>query len=68
MPPGHVYRAAAATGLGAVLLKRNRPREAEPYLREAVLQWERNAAPDSVRLAEARDLLIQAAGRRQEQR
>lgn len=64
LPPGHGYRAAAAIGLGAVLIDADRPREAEPYLREGVAQWEQNPSPDSTRIAEARALLIRVAGNR----
>lgn len=64
LPSGHSYHAAAATGLGSVLLDAGRPREAEPYLREGVTEWERNSAPDSTGIAEARALLIRVAGNR----
>jgi tetratricopeptide (TPR) repeat protein len=64
LPPGHSYRAASATGLGAVLLDARRPREAEPYLREGVTEWERNSTADSTRVAEARALLTRVAGNR----
>ncbi|MGI9076695.1 MAG: tetratricopeptide repeat protein [Gemmatimonadaceae bacterium] len=64
LPPGHSYYAAAATGLGAVVLDAGRPREAEQYLREGLAQWEGNPAPDSARIAEARALLIRVAGNR----
>jgi serine/threonine protein kinase len=64
LPSGHAYRAAAAMGLGSVLLDAKRPREAEPYLRESLAEWERNPAPDSILLAEARALLTRVAGNR----
>lgn len=64
LPAGHSYRAAAATGLGAVLFDSARPREAEQLIREGVTEWERNATADPTRIAEARALLIRVAGSR----
>lgn len=60
LPAGHPYRAAAATGLGAVLLDAGRPGEAEPYLREGLAQWEAHGPPDPARIAETRALLQRA--------
>ena len=64
LPVGHAYRAAAAAGLASVLLDTHRPREAQPYLREGIAEWERNPSPDSTQMAEARALLIRVAGNR----
>ena len=64
LPPGHAYRAATELGLGAVILDAGRPREAEPFLREGLRQWQLNRAHDSTRIAEARALLFQVAGKR----
>jgi hypothetical protein len=64
LPNGHAYRAAAATGLGSVLIDAGQPSAAEPFLREGMTAWQRNAAPDSALMAEARDLLSRVAGNR----
>jgi len=47
-----------------VLIDEGHPREAEPYLREAIIESERSPSPDSVRIAEARALLTRVAGSR----
>jgi serine/threonine-protein kinase len=57
---GHPDRAAAATGLGAVLLDMGRPAEAAGYLREGLSQWEARKPADPERVAEARALLDRA--------
>jgi hypothetical protein len=62
---GHPDRAAAATGLGAVLLDRGRPAEAASYLREGLAQWQARTPAEPERVAEAEALLaraIEAAG------
>ena len=64
LPNGHDYRAAAATGLGAVLLDAGRNGEAERYLREGLAQWQAQSPPDPDDLARARALLARATGRR----
>jgi tetratricopeptide (TPR) repeat protein len=60
LPNGHAYRAAAATGLGAVLLDGGRAGEAERYLREGLVQWQGHSPPDPDGVAEARALLARA--------
>ena len=60
LAPGHPDRAAAATGLGAVLLDGNRPAEAARYLREGLAQWQLRNPPRPERVAEARALLDRA--------
>ncbi|HEX9639489.1 MAG TPA: serine/threonine-protein kinase [Acidobacteriota bacterium] len=62
LPDGHVYRAAAATGLGAVLLDAGRPAEAERCLREGLTQWEAAQRPEPNQIAEARALLKRSLG------
>jgi tetratricopeptide (TPR) repeat protein len=64
LPNGHAYRAASATGLGAVLLDAGRPGDAERYLREGLAQWQAHSPPDPDRLAEARALLARAVEQR----
>jgi hypothetical protein len=50
-------------GLGAVILDAGRPREAEPFIREGIIQWGLNPAHDPTRIAEARALLTRVAGK-----
>ena len=57
---GHPDRAAAATGLGAVLLDMDRPAEAAPYLREGLAQWQARNPAQPERVEEARTLLDRA--------
>jgi tetratricopeptide (TPR) repeat protein len=64
LPDGHLYRAAAATGLGAVLLDAGLQAEAERYLREGLAQWETHPRPEPNRIAEARTLLERSLGGR----
>jgi tetratricopeptide (TPR) repeat protein len=59
---GHPDRAAAATGLGAVLLDMGRPAEAAGYLREGLAQWQAREPAEPDRVAEARALLDRALG------
>jgi tetratricopeptide (TPR) repeat protein len=54
---GHPDRAAAATGLGAVLLDRGRTAEAAGYLREGLAQWQAREPAEPERVAEAQALL-----------
>ncbi|HEU4464602.1 MAG TPA: serine/threonine-protein kinase [Gemmatimonadota bacterium] len=64
LPDGHSYRAAAATGLGAVLLDAGRSPEAERYLREGLGQWEAHVPREPDRIREVRELLARAASAR----
>jgi tetratricopeptide (TPR) repeat protein len=64
LPNGHAYRAAAATGLGAVLLDAGRSGEAERYLREGLAQWRAHRPADPDGVAETRALLARAIGQR----
>ena len=57
---GHPDRAAAATGLGSVLLDRDRPAEAARYLREGLAQWQAGDPARPERAAEAEALLDRA--------
>jgi serine/threonine-protein kinase len=57
---GHPDRAAAATGLGAVLLDLARPAEAARYLREGLAQWQARDPAEPGRVAEAAALLERA--------
>jgi serine/threonine-protein kinase len=59
---GHPDRAAAATGLGAVLLDLGRPAEAARYLREGLAQWQAREPAEPERVAEAEALLERALG------
>jgi tetratricopeptide (TPR) repeat protein len=60
LPDGHTYRAAAASGLGAVLLDLGRPTEARRYLREGLTQWEAHVPAEADRVREVRQLLASA--------
>jgi serine/threonine-protein kinase len=57
---GHPDRAAAATGLGAVLLDLDRSAEAARYLREGLAQWQARSPVEPDRVAEAEALLARA--------
>ena len=57
---GHPDHAAAATGLGSVLLDLDRPAEAARYLREGLAQWKARRPAESERVAEAQALLDRA--------
>jgi serine/threonine-protein kinase len=57
---GHPDRAAAATGLGAVLLDLGRPAEAATYLREGLTQWRARVPAEPDRIAETQALLDRA--------
>jgi serine/threonine-protein kinase len=57
---GHPDRAAAATGLGAVLLDQGRHAEAARYLREGLAQWQAGDPARPERVAEAQALLDRA--------
>jgi tetratricopeptide (TPR) repeat protein len=60
LPSGHAYRAAAASGLGAVMLDLGRPAEARRYLHEGLTQWEAHAPPEPERIGEVRELMASA--------
>jgi serine/threonine-protein kinase len=60
LPDGHAYRAAAASGLGALLLDLGRPTEARRYLREGLSQWDAHDPPEPDRIREVRELLARA--------
>ena len=64
LPNGHAYRAAAATGLGAVLLDAGRAGEAERYLREGLAQWQAHSPPDPDGLARVHALVARAVEER----
>ena len=53
-------RAAAASGLGAVLLDLGRTPEARRYLREGLTQWEAHVPSEPDRIHEVRDMLTRA--------
>jgi serine/threonine-protein kinase len=61
---GHPDRAAAATGLGAVLLDMGRPAEAARYAREGLTQWQARQPAEPGHVAEAQALLERAVGAR----
>jgi serine/threonine-protein kinase len=60
LPDGHAYRAAAASGLGAVLLDRGRTADARRHLREGLMQWEAHDPREPNRIGEVRELLARS--------
>jgi serine/threonine-protein kinase len=60
LPIGHAYRAAAASGLGAMLLESGRAGEARDYLREGLAQWEAHVPPEPELLREVGTLIARA--------